>query len=58
MYGAILIRSTGLVDAGEFDIRVLFMTNDGYFPMCGHPTLAPGRFLIDVQNHTVKTEGS
>jgi len=44
MYGAVLRQSTELVDAGLADIGVIFMTNDGYSNMCGHATIALGRF--------------
>ncbi|OQU99953.1 hypothetical protein CLAIMM_05519 [Cladophialophora immunda] len=48
MYGAVLIRETELVTAGEADIGVLFMHNDGFSMMCGHATIALGRFLVDA----------
>ncbi|KAH7144242.1 putative proline racemase [Dactylonectria estremocensis] len=50
MYGAVLRQSTELVDTGEADMGVLFMTNDGYSNMCGHATIALGRFLIDTHD--------
>ncbi|KAH7140983.1 putative proline racemase [Dactylonectria macrodidyma] len=50
MYGAVLRPSTELVDAGEADMGILFMTNDGYSNMCGHATIALGRFLTDTHD--------
>ncbi|PSN69520.1 putative proline racemase [Corynespora cassiicola Philippines] len=47
MYGAVLRHSTELVDGGNADIGILFMTNEGYSTMCGHATIALGRFLVD-----------
>jgi trans-L-3-hydroxyproline dehydratase len=48
MYGALLRPETELTKAGEAHIGVLFMTNDGFSTMCGHATIALGRFLIDT----------
>ncbi|CAG8908686.1 unnamed protein product [Penicillium egyptiacum] len=48
MYGAILRPQTELVSSGEAHIGVLFMHNEGFSTMCGHATLALGRFLVDV----------
>ncbi|KAJ5091201.1 hypothetical protein NUU61_006071 [Penicillium alfredii] len=48
MYGAILRPHTELVDAGHADIGVLFTHNEGFSTMCGHATIALGRFLVDV----------
>ncbi|RDW76177.1 proline racemase [Coleophoma crateriformis] len=48
MYGAILRPETELVDAGEADMGVLFMHNEGFSTMCGHATIALGRFLVDA----------
>ncbi|KAJ5780045.1 Proline racemase [Penicillium paradoxum] len=48
MYGAILRPETELVSSGEADIGVLFMHNEGFSTMCGHATIALGRFLVDV----------
>lgn len=48
MYGAILIQETELVANGKADIGVLFMHNAGFSMMCGHATLALGRFLVDT----------
>jgi trans-L-3-hydroxyproline dehydratase len=53
MYGAILIQETELTGCGEADIGVLFTTNEGYSTMCGHATIALGRFLVDVHDRTV-----
>ncbi|KAJ6620073.1 proline racemase [Mycena sp. CBHHK59/15] len=50
MYGAILIAETELTRAGEADIGVLFCHNEGYSTMCGHATIALGRFLIDTRD--------
>ncbi|KAJ5158112.1 Proline racemase [Penicillium coprophilum] len=48
MYGAILRPETELVTSGEAHIGVLFMHNEGFSTMCGHATIALGRFLVDV----------
>ena len=48
MYGAILRFETELVATGEADIGVLFIHNEGFSTMCGHATIALGRFLVDV----------
>ncbi|KAJ5711979.1 hypothetical protein N7488_006135 [Penicillium malachiteum] len=48
MYGAILRPETELVATGSADIGVLFMHNDGFSTMCGHATIALGRFLVDA----------
>ncbi|KAJ7757692.1 proline racemase [Mycena maculata] len=50
MYGAILLRDTELTRSGEADIGVLFCHNEGYSTMCGHATIALGRFLIDTHD--------
>jgi len=50
MYGAILIPETELTKTGEADIGVLFCHNEGYSTMCGHATIALGRFLVDTQD--------
>lgn len=53
MYGAILRPETELVKSGEADFGVLFMHNDGFSTMCGHATIALGRFLVDCDDeHT------
>ncbi|KAJ3714133.1 hypothetical protein C8R42DRAFT_591949 [Lentinula raphanica] len=48
MYGAILVKETELTRSGGADIGVLFCHNEGYSTMCGHATIALGRFLIDT----------
>ncbi|GLA26502.1 hypothetical protein AnigIFM63326_003662 [Aspergillus niger] len=53
MYGAILRPSTELVESGDAHIGVLFTHNGGLSTMCGHATIALGRFLIDTHDVTV-----
>ncbi|GJJ06160.1 hypothetical protein Clacol_000349 [Clathrus columnatus] len=56
MYGAILIQDTELVQSGEADIGVLFCHNaplEGFSTMCGHATIALGRFLIDTRDTSI-----
>ncbi|KAF7337001.1 Proline racemase [Mycena venus] len=53
MYGAILIAETELTRCGEADIGVLFCHNEGYSTMCGHATIALGRFLVDTHDLSV-----
>ncbi|KAL6241009.1 hypothetical protein RBB50_012104 [Rhinocladiella similis] len=48
MYGAVLVPETELVAAGQADMGVLFLHNAGFSKMCGHATLALGRFLVDA----------
>ncbi|KAJ5488342.1 Proline racemase [Penicillium expansum] len=48
MYGAILRPETELVNSGKAHMGVLFMHNEGFSLMCGHATIALGRFLVDV----------
>ncbi|KAF5346582.1 hypothetical protein D9758_013478 [Tetrapyrgos nigripes] len=48
MYGAIIVQETELMKSGEADIGVLFCHNQGYSTMCGHATIALGRFLVDT----------
>ena len=48
MYGAVLRPFTELTESGKAHMGVLFMTNDGYSTMCGHATIALGRFLLDA----------
>ncbi|KZT72038.1 proline racemase [Daedalea quercina L-15889] len=50
MYGALLVQATEMTEAGQADIGVLFMHNEGYSTMCGHATIALGRFLVDTQD--------
>ncbi|ETS74125.1 hypothetical protein PFICI_13991 [Pestalotiopsis fici W106-1] len=52
MYGAILCRDTELTQSGEADMGVLFMHNEGFSTMCGHATIALGRFIVDNQFNT------
>ncbi|KEF63690.1 uncharacterized protein A1O9_01668 [Exophiala aquamarina CBS 119918] len=53
MYGAVLRPETELTKSGEAHVGVLFMTNDGYSTMCGHATIALGRFLLDTHDLNV-----
>ncbi|KAH9935441.1 proline racemase family [Fomitopsis serialis] len=53
MYGALLVQTTEMTESGHADIGVLFMHNEGYSTMCGHGTIALGRFLIDTQDRSV-----
>jgi trans-L-3-hydroxyproline dehydratase len=50
MYGAILRPETELTASGQAHIGVLFTTNEGYSTMCGHATIALGRFLVDIHD--------
>ncbi|MEE8331797.1 MAG: proline racemase family protein [Acidimicrobiia bacterium] len=43
MYGVIPVEP----DDPEADLAVLFMHNEGYSTMCGHATIALGRFTVD-----------
>jgi len=43
MYGALLVEP----DLPEADLAVLFMHNEGYSTMCGHATLALGRYAVE-----------
>ena len=52
-YGALLRTNTELTHEGKAHIGVLFLTNDGYSPMCGHATIALGRFLIDTWDTSI-----
>ena len=47
MYGAFLVYDTELVRSGDAHIGVLFCHNEGFSSMCGHATIALGRFLVD-----------
>jgi len=49
MYGAILRHNTELKENGEAHLGVLFTTNEGYSTMCGHATIALGRFIVDTE---------
>jgi trans-L-3-hydroxyproline dehydratase len=53
MYGAILRQETELTATGEAHIGVLFTTNEGYSTMCGHATIALGRFLVDLHDASI-----
>lgn len=53
MYGAIIIPETELVHSGEAHIGVLFTHNGGFSTMCGHATIALGRFLVDTHDLSV-----
>ncbi|KAJ6109129.1 hypothetical protein N7486_001363 [Penicillium sp. IBT 16267x] len=53
MYGAIIIPDTELVQSGEAHIGTLFTHNGGFSTMCGHATIALGRFLVDTHDLTV-----
>lgn len=48
-----LRRHTELVDAGEAHMGALFLTHEGYGMMCGHATIALGRFLVDCTDDAV-----
>jgi len=53
MYGAILVPATELTETGESHIGVLFTHNEGFSAMCGHATIALGRFLVDTRDEEV-----
>ncbi|KAF8917530.1 proline racemase [Mucidula mucida] len=53
MYGAILVPETELTRNGDADIGVLFCHNEGYSTMCGHATIALGRFLVDTRDEVL-----
>ncbi|GAA5851617.1 hypothetical protein JCM8547_001151 [Rhodosporidiobolus lusitaniae] len=50
MYGALLVKETELTRTGEAHIGVLFTHGEGYSTMCGHATMALGRFLVDTND--------
>lgn len=50
MYAAILRPNTELTATGDAHMGVLFATNEGYSTMCGHATIALGRFLVDCHD--------
>jgi trans-L-3-hydroxyproline dehydratase len=52
-YGAILRPNTELVAAGKAHIGVFFMHHGGYSTMCGHGTIALGKFLIDTHDLSI-----
>ncbi|KAL5000336.1 hypothetical protein BDV10DRAFT_200106 [Aspergillus recurvatus] len=53
MYGAILVHDTELVRRGDAHIGVLFTHAGGFSTMCGHATIALGRFLVDTDDRNV-----
>lgn len=53
MYGAILRPETELVACGKADMGVLFTHNEGFSTMCGHATIALGRFLVDLDDEDI-----
>ncbi|GJD02257.1 proline racemase [Colletotrichum higginsianum] len=53
MYAAVLRPHTELVDEGRAHMGALFLTHEGYGVMCGHATIALGRFLVDCDDETV-----
>lgn len=53
MYGAIIRAETELVARGEAHVGVLFTHNGGFSTMCGHATIALGRFLVDTHDMAV-----
>ena len=53
MYGAVLRPDTECVRAGQAHIGVLFTHNQGFSTMCGHATIALGRFLVDTHDKSV-----
>lgn len=53
MYGAVLRQDTELVRSGQAHIGVLFTHNQGFSTMCGHATIALGRFLVDTHDTAV-----
>lgn len=53
MYGAILTPETELVSQRVAHIGTLFTHNGGFSTMCGHATIALGRFLVDTHDLTV-----
>lgn len=53
MYSAVLRPRTELVDAGEAHMGALFLTHEGYGVMCGHATIALGKFLVDCTDENI-----
>ena len=51
MYGALIVKP----DVAEADVGVIFMHNDGYSTMCGHATIALGRYVVDKGLVTTRT---
>lgn len=65
MYGAIIRPDTELVQSGLAHVGTLFIHNEGFSTMCGHATIALGRFLVDThdlavfpQRHQLKVDPS
>lgn len=52
MYGAVLVPPSD----PAFDAAVLFTHNSGYSTMCGHATVALGRFLYDQARQQGRTQ--
>lgn len=53
MYGAIIRPDTELVQSGLAHVGTLFIHNEGFSTMCGHATIALGRFLVDTHDLAV-----
>ncbi|RJE21223.1 Proline racemase [Aspergillus sclerotialis] len=53
MYGAMIRPETELVQSGKAHVGVLFTHNGGFSTMCGHATIALGRFLVDTHDPAV-----
>lgn len=53
MYGAIIVPETELVQSGDAHVGVLFTHNGGFSTMCGHATIALGRFFVDTHDLAV-----
>lgn len=53
MYGAIIRPETELVRSGDAHVGTLFIHNEGFSTMCGHATIALGRFLVDTNELAV-----
>ncbi|KAI0335049.1 Diaminopimelate epimerase-like protein [Cubamyces sp. BRFM 1775] len=53
MYGAIIVPETEHTLSGKADVGVLFCHNEGYSTMCGHATIALGRFLVDTEDEDI-----
>jgi len=51
-YGALLVTP----DHPDADIGAIFMHNDGYSTMCGHATIALGRYIVDNKLHRQENE--
>lgn len=52
MYGVILRPATEFT-GDKAHMGVLFMTSEGYSTVCGHATIALGRFLVDCHDANV-----